>query len=274
VTEDQYLFQLARLLTRREDQIRSEVRGPLLEVLLRLRALLLTLFAPGTSAPLRSFLYAQLRPQIRTTIQPLANAYFTLIRTALPPVHTDLRTLNTTFFRLPPNTFPTPTLTLLLTGATVLKRPARTLLAPGPTGLSPLTLQLERLLDASIQAAILRDAPAEAVATLLLTGTTSRPTIRKGTVANAWLDRLTATTSSLLWSLNPPLQQEAATASTSLPSAVDRPLTGWRWNAVLDPKTCPICRPLHNTLAATPDDFPSGPPPLHPYCRCVTIPLY
>jgi hypothetical protein len=272
MTEDEYLFQLARLLTRREDQIRSDVRGPLLEVLLRLRPLLLTLFAPGTSAPLRSFLYARLRPQLRAIIQPLSNIYYTLIRTALPATHTDLRTLNTAYFRLPPDTLPTPTLTTLLSNSIVLNRPARDLLAPSPTGLSPLTLQLERLLDATIQAAILRDAPPDAIASLLLTGTASRPTIRKGTVANAWLNRLAATTSSLLWSLNPPLQQEAADATPA--SAVERPLTGWRWNAVLDPKTCPICRPFHNTVAATPEDFPSGPPPLHPRCRCVTIPLY
>lgn len=272
MTEDEYLLQLARALTRREDLLRSEIRTPLLELLLRLRALILTIYAPGTSAPLRTFLYSRLRPQILALIQPLTTTYYTSLRTILPELHTDLRTLNTAYFRLPDNTLPTPTLTTLLTTATILNRPARTLLAPGPTGISPLTLQLERLLETSVQAAILRDAPADAIASLLVTGTASRPTIRKGTIANAWLDRITATTSALLWSLNPPLQQQAADATPT--SAVDRPITGWRWNAVLDPKTCPICRPLHNTVAASIDDFPSGPPPLHPRCRCITIPLY
>lgn len=267
MTEREFLTALARALTRREDLLRSELRPQILELLLRIRALLLASFAPTSSAPLRAFLYAQLRPELLALLQPLVNAYYTSIRTALPATDADLRRIIAAFYALPPTALPSASLDSLLTTATVLKRSARTLLAPGPTGISPLTLQLERLLDTTIQAAILRDDPTDRLGPLLLTGPDTRPTIRKGTIANAWQERLAATTSALLWSLVTPTQTEAATLT-------DPPTPQWRWNAVLDPKTCPICRPLHNTVAATPEDFPNGPPTLHPLCRCVAIPLF
>jgi hypothetical protein len=267
MTEQEFLLALARALTSREDLLAADLRPQLLEILLRIRQLLLTSFAPAGSAPLRSFLYAQLRQQILALLQPLVTTYYTNIRAALPPLYTDLLRVNAALFRVPQNRIEPPPLDDLLSTSTVLNRSARALLAPTATGISPLTLQLERLLDTTIQAAILRDEPVERISSLLLTGSTARPTIRKGTVANAWLDRLTATTSALLWSLTVPAQQQVA-------AEADTPPTRWRWNAVLDPKTCPICRPLHNTIAADYTQFPSGPPPLHPRCRCIIIPLY
>lgn len=266
MTEQEFLTALARALTRREDLLRSTLRPPLLELLLRIRALLLQSFAPTASAPLRSFLYSQLRPQILSLIQPFTNRYYTSIREILPEVHTDLRTINATYFNIDPTSLTIPSLEALLTSATILNRSARALLAPSPTGISPLTLQMERLLDTTVLAAILRDEPTDRLTSLLFTTTNAGPTIRKGTVSNAWMERLRATNSALLWSLVSPIQVEAA-------SLTDPPTTSWRWNAILDPATCPICRPLHDTIAPTPEDFPNGPPPLHPLCRCIVIPV-
>lgn len=267
MTEQELLTALARALTRREDLLRSELRPQILELILRIRALLLQSFAPTASAPLRSFLYAQLRPEILALIQPFTNTYYTSIRAILPEVHADLRRINAAYFNITPDALPTPTLTALLTSATILNRSASALLSPSPNGISPLTLQMERLLDTSVQAAILRDEPNDRLASLLLTTTNAGPAIRKGTVANAWVERLRATNSALLWSLVPSVQTEAA-------ALADPPPRAWRWNAILDPDTCPICRPLHKTLAATPEDFPHGPPPLHPLCRCIPIPVW
>jgi hypothetical protein len=271
-TEDEYLLQLARAITSREDLIISEVRPILLELALRIRTLLLQSFGPATSQPLRALLYNQLRPQILTLLQQLVDLYFTQIRTTLPPLHLLLAETHARYFLA--DTIPTtPPLNDLLTGATVLKRSARTILAPGPTGISPLTLQLERILDATIQPALLRELPTDKLIPLVVAVRTSPETgtltafIRKGTVLNAWLDRLGATTAALLWSLSTPIQQEAAQLS-------DTPPTLWRWNAILDPKTCPICRPLDGTTAPTPDAFPSGAPPVHPRCRCITVPVF
>lgn len=265
MTEQEFLTALARALTRREDLLRSSIRPQLLELLLRIRTLLLQSFAPTASAPLRSFLYSQLRPQILALIQPFTNRYYTTLINTFPEVHTELRTIIAPYFDIPTTSLTIPSLEALLTAATVLNRSARALLAPSPTGISPLTLQMERLLDTSVLAAILRDEPTDRLTSLLFATTNAGPTIRKGTVSNAWMERLRATNSALLWSLVPPIQTEAA-------SLTDPPTTSWRWNAILDPATCPICRPLHNTTAPTPEDFPNGPPPLHPLCRCIVIP--
>ena len=51
MTEQEFLTALARALTRREDLLRSTLRPQLLELLLRIRALLLQSFAPTASAP-------------------------------------------------------------------------------------------------------------------------------------------------------------------------------------------------------------------------------
>ena len=54
------------------------------------------------------------------------------------------------------------------------------------------------------------------------------------------------------------------------------------WNAILDPVTCPICRPLHQTIVQKPQSFVSvlnevspysrTSPPVHPNCRCCIMP--
>ena len=265
MSDEEFLTVLARILLRREDVLRSELRPEIQELLLRIRALLLQSFAPAGSAQLRAFLYAQLRPQLLALLQPLILLYYSRIRELLIAAHTDLRTVVERQMDLPQGSLTAPTTDDLLARATVLTRSARDLLTPDPAGISPLTRQLERLLDTTVQAAILRDEPVERISALLLSGNTTRAAIRKGTVANAWLDRLSATTSALLWSLLTPLQEEAASTTGAE--------IAWRWNAVLDPRTCPLCRPLHNRVETNPENFPHGPPPVHPRCRCVVIPI-
>jgi hypothetical protein len=272
MTEDEYLIALARAITSREDLIAAEVRPILLELALRIRALLFQSFGQSASQPLRALLYSQLRPQILALLQQLSDRYFAQISTTLPELYPILATIHARFART--DAVPTPPLGDLLTGATVLNRSARDLLAPGPTGISPLTLQLERLLDTTIQPALLREAAtskilASVIAVRTSNGTetgTLTPLIRKGTVLNAWLDRLGATTAALLWSLNLPIQQEIFREAD--------PPEFYRWNAILDPKTCPICIPLDGTTAPTPADFPDGAPPIHPRCRCITVPVF
>lgn len=96
------------------------------------------------------------------------------------------------------------------------------------------------------------------------------PVVRKGTVANGWLERFRAVLAAAIWGVVTPALNRA-TAVAFLQGAI--PPRQWRWNAVLDPKTCPICRPLHKTVAASPEEFPRGSPPLHPHCRCIVVPI-
>ncbi|MFZ9960555.1 MAG: phage minor head protein [Candidatus Limnocylindrus sp.] len=73
-----------------------------------------------------------------------------------------------------------------------------------------------------------------------------------------------------MWSVVTPAQTRAA----ALVLADSDAESVWLWEAVLDPRTCPICRPLDGTRAASPEEFPEGPPPLHPLCRCIVVPLF
>lgn len=48
----------------------------------------------------------------------------------------------------------------------------------------------------------------------------------------------------------------------------------YRVIAVLDAKTCNICREMHNQVFSDRDREPgTTAPPFHGYCRCVTVPV-
>jgi hypothetical protein len=260
VTDDQLIEALARLLTRTEDRTRAELTPLLQQLALRIRALLLTLPAEGDVV--RTILYNNLRPRLLPLLQDFTTAYYATLRFSIPPLATDLERVIARFLGVTPP--PPRSLQDLLTTATVLTRPANTLLTPAPNGISPFTLQLERLLNTTVRAAIFRGSRTSTIADLITPTNTRRPA--RGTVANAWLDRTTATTAALVWSLVTPTMQQAVRAAEASAASL------WVWNAVLDPKTCPICRPLDGVTAADPRAFPNGPPPLHPYCRCIAIP--
>jgi len=271
MTPDEYLVAIAKAITRAEDDLSRDLRPRLLELALRLRALLATL-GPSTSPTVRAFLYAQLRTQILELLQRLlVNPYYASLRTSLLALEPRLLPLAEKLLRLPKGTLSPSELEQLLRTTTVLSRPTAVLLAPGATGISPLTLQLERLLNTTVQSAFMRELPTpqllDAVLPQRLLRTSSVP---KGTAANAMYERLQATGAAVLWSLNTNTVQRASAEAR----LNDLAPTGWRWNAILDPRTCPICRPLHNTFAPEITDFPYGPPALHPRCRCVVIPEF
>ena len=244
MTEDAYILALARALTRDEDLLAAEARPLLLELALRIRALLLTL--PEGQA-LRAFTWRTMRLQVLVLLQQISNLIYLQIRTPLLPLATRIAT-------------PTAGTTL------------RTLFTPSAaTNASPYALQLLKLLENTVLPAFITDRPTPAIAGSILSvrniAGQARPALRKGDVANAWLARTKAITSATLWSLVVPIQQSAATATSTT-------ITGFRWNAILDPKTCPLCIALNGTVVKEIENFQPTPPPRHPLCRCVAIPLF
>jgi len=129
-------------------------------------------------------------------------------------------------------------------------------------------------LERSVVGMFFTDPPAEEVAAKVIGVRTSVgrqvPVPSKGTVANNWRERVQSIVAAALWSTVQPAIDRAAAAAAQTPSVPQ--LLQWRWNALLDPRTCPVCRPLHGRTEANPEDFPQGPPPIHPRCRCVLIP--
>jgi SPP1 gp7 family putative phage head morphogenesis protein len=158
----------------------------------------------------------------------------------------------------------------VLTNTRILGAPLEVLFTQDPRGLPLFAQQLLRLLERSVLAGTMQAEPTSKLAAKVLQpiqrGGVTRAAARRGTVANAWRERFRAITAYALWALVTPAAQRYATTTGTR-------ISGWRWNAILDPRTCAICFPLDGTTAPTPSDFPRGAPPLHPLCRCIVTPI-
>jgi hypothetical protein len=267
MTNDEYIRELASAVTRQEDLTDSEARDALLELALRIRALLLTLPDGNFSRQLE---YPRLRLRLAQEAQRTANQVFAVLRSRLSTIEaTTLRAGAALFDVTAPATRP---LGDLLRQTRIQTQSLLTLFTPSPvTGLSPFAEQLVRLIDRSLRAAFLRAATtAEILQQLVPTRIRAGraiPLLSKGSLPSAWRSRIKAIAAAAFWAIAFTSQQRAA-ALTS------REIIGWRWDAILDPKTCPICRPLDDEVRALPQQFPQGPPPVHPSCRCILIPIY
>jgi SPP1 gp7 family putative phage head morphogenesis protein len=265
VTDSEYIRALALALTRQEDLLDAEARDLLYEFALRIYALLLRDFPASRFDRYR--LWQQLRTLILQWLLELNDALAPLVFSRVIGSEAQLQQIHSELFATPALS-PRPT-TAVLDTTLVLGTPVSTLFARNNVGLTPFSLQLLRLVERSIFGLIFQEAPTAEIAQRVIGIRTragrNEPVPRKGTVANAWRERLRALTAAALWSLVTPTAQRYSAASGTTAS--------WRWNAILDPRTCPICRPLHNTTASSPEAFPRGAPPLHPLCRCAVLPI-
>lgn len=267
MTPEEYIRELGLAVTRLEDDTDRDTKGALFELALRIRALLLTL---PEGALERQIVYPRLRNRIASEIQTTVNRVLAVLRGRLQTAE-DLATGTAgNLFDRPP--LRPRELGEILDTTRIGVQTLRTLFTPNPTtGISPFAEQLLRLLDRSVQSRFVQDVRTIAIADAVV-GVRYRkgeqfPVVSKGTVANGWRFRVKGLIAAAFWALAYQAQQRAATETS-------RPITEWQWNAVLDPKTCPVCRPLDGERTALPEAFPEGPPPLHPFCRCVLIPIY
>ena len=261
-----YLRELARAIKRQEDITDERAQRILYELAFRIYALLLRELPTGRFE--RIIVWRRLKPQITLLLIAAANELATLLFPILYDTEVALQRIFATFFALPP--LPPRLREVVLRTTEVTGTPVDRLFTSSPTtGVSPFTAQLMRLLERNVTAAFFADTPTPQLATDIIRIRTrlgtQTPIAARGTVAYAWRDRFRAITAASLWSLvTPNAERYSPMAATSV--------SLWRWNAVLDPRTCPICRPLHNTTAPNPSAFPHGAPPVHPRCRCIVIP--
>jgi len=267
MTSEEYIRALAVAVTRLEDETDRDAKSALFELALRIRALIATL--PEGQLE-RQIVYPKLRERFATELQNTSNRIFAIFRSRLVQAEVAATTTAANLFDLP--ALAPRDLGDILRETRIQTQTLLTLFSPSPGGgLSPFGRQLLRLLDRSVQSRFMQNVTTADIADVVI-GVRFRkgeqlPVVGKGTVANAWRFRLKGLVAAAFWAMAYNAQQRAAPAST-------RPISRWRWNAVLDPKTCPVCRPLDGKEAGTPEAFPKGPPPLHPFCRCVLIPIY
>ena len=270
MTPSAYLREIALAITRAEDLIDKEAQVVLYDLALRIYTLLITRL-PGTSIE-RQLFWLQLLQELLQLLTAASDAIAELLYAQLLPVEVTILTTTFNYYGFPNRVIPPRPRTEVLERTEVLTTPLAQLFSRDATGISPFARQLLRLLERSVLAATMRDlTTADVAAVVIGTRTRAGRTLavpRKGTVANAWRERTRAITAAALWSLVTPSQERASTAA----AAEGIRTSSWQWIAILDPRTCPVCRPLDGTTAPSPAEFPRGAPPLHPLCRCIVIP--
>jgi hypothetical protein len=273
MTNADYLRELATAITRQEDLSDDEAQQVLYELALRIYALLLRRLPENRFE--RYLRWPELRRQIILWLLEANDLLANTVYNRLIGTETLVLKPTSQLFQLPEGVLQPRPVTQVLDQTLVVGTSVSRLFARNAsTGLSPWVTQMLQLLERSVISMFFKDPPTTDVAQKVVGVRTQAgrevPVVNKGSVANAWRERQRNITAAALWgTVAPAAQRAAALAAESGGLRV----TGWRWNAVLDPKTCPVCRPLHNTTAPTPQAFPNGAPPLHPRCRCVVLPI-
>ena len=272
MTPEEYIRELAAAITQQEDITDSEARDVLFELALRIYALLLAQL-PDTRFE-RYMMWPQLRRQLLPWLFQANDTLAQLLLSRVTAMETLVLPTVERMFGLEAGQLKARPVTQLLDETQVVGVRLSRLFTPAPvTGITPFVSQLLQLLERSVIGMLFDDPTTPQVAQKVLGVRTSAgrqvPVVSKGTVANAWRERFRSITAAVLWApVTPAAQRAAEIAQSTITTQVQ-----WRWNAVLDPRTCPRCRPLHGRVEDAPDAFPEGPPPLHPLCRCVLIPV-
>ena len=273
MTPNSYMRELAEAITRQEDLSDKEAQQVLYELALRIYALLLRRLPENRFE--RYLRWPELRREITLWLLDANDLLATAAYNRLITTETAVTQITTRLFDLSEGQLPPRPVAQLLEETTVLGTSMSRLYARNATtGLSPWVTQMLQLLERSVIAMFFKDPPTAEVAQKVVGSRTRAgkevPVVTKGTVANAWRERQRNITAAVLWAPVAPTAQRAALVAAQTGHGF---VTQWRWNAVLDPKTCPVCRPLHNTTAPTPQEFPGGPPPLHPRCVIGSTPV-
>lgn len=278
MTPDEYLRELAQAITRQEDLSDEEARDVLFELALRIYALLLRELPEDRLE--RYMRWRQIRSRITLELLALNDTFASQLYSRLAAAELQVVEITRNYFQLPIGALRPRLITEVLDTTRVVGVPVSSLFVRNPrTGTSPFVLQMLQLLERSVVGMFFTDPPTPEVAAKVIQTRTSVgrqvPVAAKGTVANNWRERLQSIVAAALWGTVQPTAQRAVEVARA--RAVEAPgqavqLLQWRWNAVLDPKTCPVCRPLDGRVELSVGDFPQGSPPLHPRCRCVLIP--
>ena len=134
-------------------------------------------------------------------------------------------------------------------------------------GASRYSLQMAKDLDNKVRGLIMADTPTQEIADQVVKVVQSKgkpaAVLKSGSFASKVITRVKNTVAGATWS---------AVSNELLAVTKDLEVNTWVWNAVLDPNTCPVCRPLHKQTRPKPGLFPLS-PPVHPNCRCAVLPV-
>jgi SPP1 gp7 family putative phage head morphogenesis protein len=272
MTNEEYLRELAAAITQQEDITDAEAKDVLYELALRIYALLLAQLPPTRFE--RYMMWPQLRRQLLPWLFQANDRLAQILLSRVTAMETLVLPTVEQMFALEAGQLRPRPITQVLDETLVVGTRLSRLFTPAPvTGNTPFVTQLLQLLERSVIGMFFEDPTTPQVAQKVVGSRTRAgrqvPVVTKGTVANVWRERFRSITAAVLWAPVTPAAARAAEIAISTGAVTQ---VQWRWNAVLDPRTCPRCRPLNGRVEDAPDEFPEGPPPLHPLCRCVLIP--
>ena len=284
MTQNEYLLASYAALRAHEKSVEDDTRALLLLLLWRLRqSLLASLPDTGLS---RQLLLEQLLRPFALELQTYSETYLAVLLVQLEAVdstHAQRAAIYAGLQLTARDYRPRRGTDLLRTtrsgGLTLLEQFTPSLI----TGQSPYTAAHLRAIRTKILSALLRNDPTIEIARTLVAERTRngyiQPINSRGTLYSALRNRDTALTSNAIWEVSGYAErtifERQKYLTTRFPSTPTRPIFaagGWQWNAILDPKTCPICRPLNGLIHPRFSDFPYI-PPVHPRCRCRLLPV-
>ena len=286
MTPDEYLYASEAALRRDEKSVEDDTRALLILLLWRFRQSLIASL-PDTGIGRQLILNSLLAP-LALELETYAQRFRSILLTRLEFVDeehsrraADYAALAMTLRDYRPRRGDT-----LLGTARSGGRSLLALFAPDPrTGLSPFTAAHLRVIRAKLIAAVMRDDPTIEIARTVVAERVRQgfiqPINSRGTLYSALRNRDTALIANAIWEVSGQAEravferQAYLTGRPFVLEATGAPAfasSGWQWHAILDPKTCPICRPLDGLTSPRYTGFPYV-PPVHPRCRCRILPI-
>jgi len=260
--EKKLLTLLVVLTGRVENQLRQVGRQTLVPIYILLRRLVLQL---STTGIFRQYEWLRLRDQARLILMRLSDSFSSELLARLNLMEPGLRRIAADHINRPlPPALPQRTMAETATATVVLGAPLSQQFAPGATNLF-VERHLEDL-DRTVQKGLMADRSTADIADDVIKVTTirgeERGVLGTGSAARRAASKLRNFAAAAVWAV--------VNSETSRIWQTGGPRE-WIWIAVLDPATCPICRPLANQVRPTRAGFGIE-PPAHPNCRCVILP--
>lgn len=258
-----FIEELARLAGSTEREVEATIRWVLARVMLDLRRLVQRLSPDGA---FRIYQWQQLEREALPLLAPLARQLGATLPSQLSLMEPGVRGLAAKLLGLPapaPRYRPPAVIAeQTVVGSATIAETIGTEIAQ-----ARFAAKQAAELDQLVRTELLRETPTREIADKVIKVTTRRgqptPIIQTGSFANRILNRVKNMVSGAVWAVtNGNLQEVWKEANPPR----------WRWNAVLDPATCPICAPLDNEEQDSVEAFPYQ-PPVHPNCRCVILPI-
>ena len=266
--QEKLLLLLLALSQQTENQINEAYRGKLIDVMRRLRRLIQQMSPTGQFRALEwNLLAPQAIPILEEITATLRNSMLPEIQTLLPEVQDAAfdysRPEETEPQELQPVTQQRLLETLRIAGAGALLT-----MMGNRNGPNRYTLGMANDLSKTVRSMVLGEKTTQEISDKVLKLMTSKgkvvAKINTGSFANQMWARSKNTAAAVVW--------DAVSKQLRQTFGSSRP-TGWVWNAVLDPNTCPICFPLDGQRRTTQDGFDRL-PPLHANCRCAVLPTF